>query len=69
MDVHTSQQSRCVSISYTNACNEIGGQVVSVISMPWYNLFITDVPIQKGYTDYTEITKRTESGAISNLCW
>ena len=44
-------------------CDEIGGQVVYVINMPWYKLFIPDVPIQNGYTDYTEITKCTGSGA------
>lgn len=68
MYIQVNKLSTCVSIICTNTCNEIGGQVVYVINMPWYKLCLIDVPIQNGYTDYTEITKCAESAAISNLC-
>lgn len=37
-------------------------------NIPWYELFLTDLPIQKDWTDYIEITKCTVSSAIDNFC-
>ena len=68
MYIQANKVSTCVSVSCTNVCNEIGGQVGYVIIMPWYNLFTTNVPIQNVYTDYAEIIMCTASGATSNLC-
>lgn len=60
MYIEANKLSTCVSISCTNVCTERVGQVVYVINVPWYNLFITDMPVQNGYADYAEVTKCTE---------
>lgn len=43
MYIQVNKLSTCVSIICTNMCNEIGGQVVYVINMPWYKLCLIDV--------------------------